>query len=116
MFYNKLLKDCDDIITPNFREDCSHIFHVYCLRFKTADRNKIKSFLEDFNIQVGIHYPTPLPLLEAYDRFSHSPNDFPNAYEATNSMISLPMFPEITREQQSYVCEKLLRYFKENYA
>ena len=110
--YNSMLKDCENIIIPAIRENSTHIFHVYCVRFKSNKvRDDIKVFLENSNIQVGVHYPTPLPLLPAYQRFNHTNKDFPVARKATETMLSLPMFPEITVEQQEYVCNKIIEFF-----
>ena len=110
IFYNQILKESGYILTPKIRPSSQHIFHLYCIRLKTKEaRDNLKTKLENAGIQSGIHYPTPLPLLKAYDRFGYEKLDFPVAHQACTTMLSLPIFPEITREQQVYVCETILK-------
>jgi dTDP-4-amino-4,6-dideoxygalactose transaminase len=61
-------------------------------------------------IQTAINYPTALPFLAAYSRFGHRPEQFPNAHRQQSTILSLPMFAEITREQQDEVAD-LVRQF-----
>jgi dTDP-4-amino-4,6-dideoxygalactose transaminase len=61
-------------------------------------------------VQTAINYPTALPLLQAYRRFGHRAEEFPHAHRDQNSILSLPMFAEITREQQDSVI-RLVREF-----
>ena len=61
-------------------------------------------------VQTVVNYPTALPLLEAYGRFKHRPEQFPNAFADQGRILSLPMFAEITREQQDEVV-RLVREF-----
>ena len=64
--------------------------------------------LGEKGIATAIHYPTPLPYLKAYEKFGHQPADFPVAYGQKDKILSLPMFPELTRGQIDYVCEALM--------
>ena len=64
--------------------------------------------LGEKGIATGIHYPTPLPYLKAYEKFNHQPNDFPVSYRQMDKILSLPMFPELTKEQIDYVSEALM--------
>ncbi|GMO11451.1 DegT/DnrJ/EryC1/StrS family aminotransferase [Bradyrhizobium ottawaense] len=59
-------------------------------------------------MQTAINYPTALPLLPAYSRLGHKPEQFPMAFDDQNKILSLPMFAEITREQQ----EEVIRLIK----
>jgi dTDP-4-amino-4,6-dideoxygalactose transaminase len=61
-------------------------------------------------VQTAINYPTALPFLAAYARFGHRPEQFPNASSDQGKILSLPMFAEISREQQDEVIE-LVRKF-----
>ncbi len=108
-YIQQLREHGDKVKLPVIKDAHGHIFHVFCIRLESESvRDRIAHALSEAGIQNGIHYPTPLPLLKAYDRLGHVPEDFPVAYDACSRMLSLPMFPEITREQQDYVCQTLL--------
>ena len=58
-------------------------------------------------VQSGIHYPVPLHLTPAYAGLGYGPGDFPVAEAMAARILSLPMFPQLTAEQQDYVVERL---------
>jgi len=99
--YNDLFKDVDGVVTPLIRCDATHIFHLYVIR--TQHRDKVGEYLKDKGISTGIHYPTPLPFLKAYEYLGARPEDFPVACEYEDKILSLPMFPELTPEKICYV-------------
>jgi dTDP-4-amino-4,6-dideoxygalactose transaminase len=83
------------------------VFHLYVIRVDRAHREGLRAFLQQRGVSVGIHYPIALPNLAAYAYLNHSPSDFPEASKASGEILSLPMFPEMTREQIAYVCHKV---------
>ena len=109
LLYNELLADVEDIKIPKIRPNASHIFHLYVIR--TQQRNELQTHLKDRGISSGIHYPTPLPFLKAYDYLGYKPEDFPVAYSYKDKIISLPMYPELTKEQISYICNYITGFF-----
>ena len=94
--YNELLSSSENIVTPLTHEDAKHVFHLYVIR--TDKRVELRSHLKQSGVSTGIHYPTALPFLKAYEHLGHVPADFPVAYEYTGNILSLPMFPELTVE------------------
>jgi len=66
--------------------------------------------LKENGVQTAVNYPVALPFLEAYSRFSHRPEQFPNAHHQQSRILSLPMFAEITADQQKIVVD-LIRAF-----
>jgi len=72
------------------------VYHLYVVKVK--EREGIEKILKENNIEFGIHYPTPLPFLKAYSYLNHSTADFPVADEVSKKIISLPMFPELSKE------------------
>lgn len=100
--YHELLQDTDFIL-PKTIDEGRHVFHLYVVR--TKQRDALMAHLESKGIGVGIHYPTPLPLLECYQDRGFTPNDFPVAHQVTQEIVSLPMFAELTLEQQQYVAQ-----------
>jgi dTDP-4-amino-4,6-dideoxygalactose transaminase len=73
------------------------------------DRDRVRADLGRAGIETGIHYPIPLHEQPAYARLGHQPQDFPVAHRLSRTILSLPMFAEITREQVEYVVKELDR-------
>jgi len=107
--YNSLLAGFDSIITPKINPVVRHVFHLYVVRLE--DRNNFQEFLRENGIATGIHYPTPLPFLQAYKYLKHKPNDFPVVNKLRNQLLSLPLFPEMTKKMQIYVASCIKKYF-----
>jgi len=103
--YNKLLADVDGIITPKEADYAKHVYHIYAIRIQ--DREKLITALADKGIQCGIHYPIPIHLQEAYCYSGLRKNSFPVAERCSQELISLPMFPELTKEQTKYVVREI---------
>jgi len=104
--YDALLRSADNIIElPQVRPGATHIYHVYCVRVK--DRDAVNTRLNAAGIGTSIHYPIPLPFLRAYRYLEHEPSDFPLAWRNHTEILSLPMYPEITPEQQQRVVDVL---------
>jgi dTDP-4-amino-4,6-dideoxygalactose transaminase len=96
--YSELLSDTESIKTPLTQEDAKHVFHLYVIR--TENRDESQHLLNENGISSGVHYPTALPYLKAYDYLNHSPKDFPVAYKYAQKILSLPIYPEMTEEMQ----------------
>ncbi len=79
------------------------VYHLYVVR--TEDREGLMAFLKDAGIGTGIHYPIPLHLQKAYRSLDYKPGDFPVTESAAAAIVSLPMFPNLTADQQSRVVE-----------
>ena len=101
--YDAALKDI--VITPSILPDVKHVYHLYVIRIK--DRERVKKLLAEKGIATGIHYPIPLPFLEAYSYLGHKPEDFPVAYSMKDEILSLPIHGDMTDEQVEYVIASL---------
>ena len=95
-------------MVPQVAPDRSHVYHLYTI--KHPRRDALAAHLNANGVQTAINYPTALPFLAAYARFGHRPEQFPNAHRRQGRILSLPMFAEITREQQDEVID-LVRKF-----
>ena len=93
----------EDVVVPSVGADRSHVYHLYTI--KHPRRDALAAHLNAHGVQTAIHYPTALPFLAAYGRLQHRPEQFPNAYRDQSKILSLPMFAEITLEQQRTVIE-----------
>jgi dTDP-4-amino-4,6-dideoxygalactose transaminase len=103
-FYTTQLKDLD-LITPVIRDDRNHVFHLYVIRIK--NRDEVFKSMQAAGVGVGMHYPVPLHLQEAFVSLGYKEGDFPVTERVACEILSLPMFPEITEEQLVYVCDTL---------
>jgi dTDP-4-amino-4,6-dideoxygalactose transaminase len=99
--YNNMLSKS---VTPiRVLDGNESIYHLYVI--KTSVRDGLKKELQSREIDCGIHYPVPLHLQPALRFLNHKKGDFPNAEMLAETMISLPIFPELTQEQQQFVID-----------
>jgi dTDP-4-amino-4,6-dideoxygalactose transaminase len=109
-YYSELLKDMSDITIPKVEDKFLPAWHLYVIR--TEKRYLLQSFLKEKGISTGIHYPIALPNLKAYQYLAHKPSDFPIASAYQHTLLSLPIFPEITNAQIEYVVKNISDFFK----
>jgi dTDP-4-amino-4,6-dideoxygalactose transaminase len=86
---------------PKEKQGFSHVYHLYVVRLN--NREEIMTKLKDNSIETAIHYPTPLPLLKCYESHKYSFNNIPVASSSSKSILSLPLYPELTDEQIKFV-------------
>jgi dTDP-4-amino-4,6-dideoxygalactose transaminase len=67
---------------------------------QVADREGLKQFLAERGIETALHYPLPLHLQKAYASLAHHAGDFPATERAAGRILSLPMYPDLSEEQQ----------------
>ena len=84
-----------------------HVYHVFVIRLRHAERDMVVKRMRDRGIGVGVHYPIPIHLQEAYTNLGHGPGSFPVTEEAARRVLSLPIYPELTREQVDQVVDAL---------
>ena len=105
--YAELLDGVPGVRTPRSQSGNEDVWHLYVLRLE--DRSRVQSALASAGIATGIHYPTPVHLTDAFSYLGYSRGDFPVAEAASREVLSLPMFPHITPEQQRLVAEVVRR-------
>jgi dTDP-4-amino-4,6-dideoxygalactose transaminase len=106
--YDAGLNQIEDVVVPQVAADRSHVYHLYTIQHPRRD--ELAAHLNANGVQTAINYPTALPFLAAYSRLKARPEQFPNAHREQGRILSLPMFAEITREQQDEVID-LVRGF-----
>lgn len=106
--YNHLLIRNKAVIPPYEPAWSRSVYHLYVIRVN--DRDAMMSHLREAGIGTGIHYPIPLHLQKAYSSLKYSPGDFPAAECASAEIVSLPMFPQLTTEQQVRVSEEIAAF------
>ena len=106
--YDARLNQIEDIEIPHVALDRTHVYHLYTIQHPRRD--ELAAYLKENGVQTAVNYPVALPFLEAYGRFGRRPEQFPNAYRQQGRILSLPMFAEMTVDQQTTVVD-LIRAF-----
>lgn len=99
--YGALLADIAGVRTPADDAGEAHVWHLYVVR--VAERDRVLAELGASGIGAGVHYPYPLHLTPAYAHLGLGPGAFPVAERAATEILSLPMFPHLTADQQEEV-------------
>lgn len=101
--YDALLADVAGLTLPTVADGNEHVWHLYVVQ--ADDRDALVADLNQAGIGAGIHYPCPVHLLPAFAGLGHRQGDFPVTEAAAARILSLPIFPGITADQQSRVAE-----------
>jgi len=100
--YNRLFEEAGKPVQTPYEPTWSRaVYHLYVVR--TDGREGLMSYLKDAGIGTGIHYPIPLHLQKAYAHLTYAPGDFPITERVAAEIVSLPMFPTLTVQQQGIV-------------
>jgi dTDP-4-amino-4,6-dideoxygalactose transaminase len=110
--YAELLHDTPDVILPKTAPGNEHVWHLYVVR--VPRRDEVLRHLQDRGIQAAIHYPVPVHLQPAFRYLGYAPGDFPVAEAAAKRLLSLPLYPQITEEQQVRVARALREAVRES--
>jgi len=106
--YNKLFAGAEGTVTLPHQPDWARsVFHLYVIQ--VADRMHLQKQLEEAGIGTGIHYPVALHLTKAYEGLGFRVGDFPVAERSAAHILSLPMFPGLTSDQQERVVVEVLK-------
>jgi dTDP-4-amino-4,6-dideoxygalactose transaminase len=108
--YDELLNELGDIVAPKVAPDGEHVYHLYVIR--TKKRDVLKKHLAAARVATVINYPKALPFYPAYGYLGHTPKDFPNAYFNQSQILSLPIYPEMTREMMSYIADSIASFME----
>ena len=103
--YGQLLQAISEITLPEELPYSKAVYHLYVIR--AHDRDELQRDLTQADIGTGVHYPTPLHLQKAYAWLGYAPGDFPAAERAATEVLSLPIYPQLTYEQQDRVVDTL---------
>lgn len=109
-YYTNSLKDIEEIITPYNIEGSYSVYHQYTIR--TDKRDELKKYLYDKGINTMIYYPIPLHLQKVYSNLNYKEGNFPNTEKACDTILSLPIYPELEKDKQNYIIECIRKFFK----
>jgi dTDP-4-amino-4,6-dideoxygalactose transaminase len=110
VLYNKMISSTlDGIKTPFESENAKHVYHIYPILVR--NREALITHLDKNGISSGIHYPVPVHLTDAYKFLGHKKGDFPVAEQCADKLVSLPMYPELTKDQIKYVVDSIAEFY-----
>lgn len=103
--YSELLADVPGVVLPQQAEGNEDVWHLYVVQVEERDR--VLAELNEAGIGAGIHYPDPVHLTPAFEHLGYGAGSFPVAEQAAGRILSLPLYPHITEEQQQRVVQAL---------
>lgn len=112
--YRKLFGDADlteQIILPTERENVRHIYNQFVIRVPEK-RDELREFLTANEIGTDVYYPVSLHLQQCFAYLGYEENDFPESERASRETLALPIYPELTVEQQEYVVGKIAEFVR----
>lgn len=111
--YRQLFADAgltDTVVLPGERADRFHIYNQFVVR--VPDRDGLKRHLDGAGVGTEIYYPVPFNRQECFAYLGYRPEDFPHAEKAAAEVLALPIYPELTAEQQAYVVEQMAAHYR----
>jgi dTDP-4-amino-4,6-dideoxygalactose transaminase len=94
---------------PKTAQGNLHVYHQYVIR--TQQRDKLRSYLKEKAVDTEIYYPVPLHLQTCYKGLGYKEGDFPQAERLAREALALPIYPELTDDQQSYVVDQIKSFY-----
>ncbi len=107
--YKYLLADVSQLVLPNEYPDSTHTYHIFCIQ--TSYRDSLKKYLAEHGVETLIHYPKGLPFTPAYRHLHHLEAEFPVTAQLQNTVLSLPLYPELKNEEVTYIAQLIRQYF-----
>jgi dTDP-4-amino-4,6-dideoxygalactose transaminase len=102
-YYDELLSGLDEVVRPATAPRNEHVWHLYVIR--VPGRDDVLAALHEAGIGAGIHYPAPVHLVPAFGFLGYGRGSFPHAERLATEILTLPLFPGITTDQQERVVE-----------
>jgi dTDP-4-amino-4,6-dideoxygalactose transaminase len=108
--YTRLLQQMPGVMPPLEPEGFEHVYHQYTIR--TERRDALQQYLTAQKIGSTVYYPHPLHLQTLYAALGYKAGDFPHAERAAQEVLSLPMYPELRKDQIARVAETIAEFLK----
>lgn len=102
----------DKVELPFVRSDGRHIFHQFVVRVRDGRRDELRAHLRECGVGTDIYYPVPLHLQDCFAYLGYLEGDFPIAEQAAKETLALPVYPELTDEQQDYVVSTIAEFYR----
>lgn len=111
-FYLEMLANIPGIELPVVDTGNKHVWHLFVV--KVENRESVIESLSKVGVHTGIHYPNPIHLLGAYENLKYSKGQFPISENLADMCLSLPIYPGLSEEKQSYVTDQLLKVLRKS--
>ncbi|HEY0564860.1 MAG TPA: DegT/DnrJ/EryC1/StrS family aminotransferase [Terriglobales bacterium] len=114
-YYHKLfidagLVDAGKVTLPVTRDEAFHIYHQFVIR--AQDRDRLRGQLSENKIGSEVYYPVPLHLQKCFRYLGYTQGDLPVSEQAAQEVLALPMFPELTQDEQQRVVEVIADFYR----
>lgn len=112
-YYRQLFSDAgltEQLTLPYERENVRHIYNQFIIRVPEK-RDELRNFLTENEIGTDVYYPVSLHLQECFEYLGYRQGDFPESEKASRETLAIPIYPELKRDQQEYVVEKIAEFF-----
>jgi len=107
--YREMLKDVAGVKLPVVKDDNKEVNYVFCLQ--AEKRDALQDCLSSKGIGTTVYYPVPLHLQKCFEYLGYRKGDFPVSERLCGTVLALPMFPELTEAEVSFVCESIREFY-----
>jgi len=97
---------------PEADSRCEHVWNQFTVRISAGRRDEVRAGLKQRGVGSEIYYPVPLHLQECFQSLGYRQGDLPHTEKAAKEVLSLPIFPELTRLEQEYVVDSLAQVMR----
>jgi len=108
--YREMLKGVAGIKLPFVKDGNKEVNYVFCIQ--AEKRDALEKHLQSKEIGTSIYYPVPLHLQKCFEYLGYKKGDFPVAEKLCETVLALPMFPELTEDEVNFVCESIKEFYK----
>jgi dTDP-4-amino-4,6-dideoxygalactose transaminase len=111
-FYRRLFADhglSNTVVLPSSPPHAEHVYNQFVIRVQRRDA--LRDYLRDASVASEVYYPLPLHLQPAFSYLGYKGGDFPKAESASAQVLALPIYPELSPEQQEFVVSQIAEFF-----
>ena len=109
-WYKDRLKDIENIKLPTIKGEQNGVYYVF--NIIAENRDGLVEHLKKNEVQYSIYYPKPLHLQKCFDYLGYKKGDFPVAEKVSQSILALPIYPEITEDEVDFVCDTIRDFYR----
>lgn len=111
-YYDSIFKENKNVRLPHRFEESESVWHLYVVRVPAKKRTALIEYLAANGIETGVHYPIALSKLKVTTHQLGIKISCPHAEKASEEVLSLPIYPELTQRQQDYICHHIIQFFE----